>query len=101
MFACYGGNIEIVKYLAEKYPKLINSVDEYNNNGLHIAAWKGKTDIIAYLIEELGMDPAVKGDNGRNAFLNACYYRHIRIVRYLAKKYPKLIRLGSGGGNPP
>ena len=91
LYACYGGNIETVKYLAEKYPKLINSVDDDNESGLHLAAWIGKTDTLVYLIEELGLDPAVKGWYERNSFLYACYSGNIEIVKYLAEKYPKLI----------
>ena len=69
--ACDYGHIKIVKFLAEKYPKLINSVDEYNDNGLHLAARSGHTDTAEFLIEKLEMDPTVRNHDGRNAFLQA------------------------------
>ena len=90
-WACYDENIEIVKYLAEKYPNLINSVDDFNDTGLHIAVRFGKMDTLVCLIEELEMDPAVEGEDGRNVFLTACYSGNIEMVKYLAGKFPDLI----------
>ena len=58
LHACYYGHIEIVKYLAEKYPKLLASVDESNNTGLQLASRQRKNDTVLYLIDELGMDSA-------------------------------------------
>ena len=73
LWACRYGKIETVKYLAEQYPKLLNSVDDDNENGLHLATRSGKIDIVTFLIEKLEMDPAVKGEFGKNPFLLACY----------------------------
>ena len=92
LHACFSRNIETVKYLANKYPRLINSVDGNNNNGLLTAAWICKTDIIVYLIEDLAMDPTVKSRYGKNTFLRACYSGNIETVKYLAEKYPRLIK---------
>ena len=84
LLACDSGNIEMVKYLAEREPQLINSVKKNNNTGLHLATWKGNMDTVLFLIEELEMDPAVKGRYGRNAFLWACDRGNIEIVKYFA-----------------
>ena len=73
----------MVKYLAEKYPKLINSVDDDNDNGLHLAVRRGKMDIVVYLIEELKMDPAVEGKYGKNVFLQACNTGITEMIKYL------------------
>ena len=91
--ACAYGNIKIVKYLAAKYPNLIDSTDGNNNNGLHLAdRWYNGIYTVVYLIEELKMDPAVQGEYGRNAFLQACEFSgNIETVKFLADKYSKLI----------
>ena len=81
----------MVKYLAEKYPRLINSVDSSNDNGLHVAAREGNIDTVVYLIEELEMDPTVKDQGGQNVFLYACYSGNIEMVNYLAQNNRKLI----------
>ena len=99
LMACYGGHIEIVKYLAGKYPKLKNTVDGDKNNGLHLAAWLGETDTVVYLIEELGMDPAVEGQYGQNGYLTSCSFGHIGVVKYLAERYSKLINTVDGYKN--
>ena len=90
-WACYHGNIEFIEYLAEKYSELINIVEESYKNGLFVAIERNKKETVKFLIDELGMDPAVKGYHERNSFLYACCYGHIEIVKYLAGKYPNLI----------
>ena len=98
--ACDRGNIAMVKYVAEKFPKLVNSVDDDNKNGLHLAAQEaariatygiGEMDTVVYLIEEIEMDPAVQDRYGRNSFLWACHAGHIAMVKYVAEKCPNLI----------
>ena len=88
--ACSGGNIEIVKYLAKRYRKLIDSVDEYNDNGLHLASLQCQMDTVVFLIETLKMDPAAKGYKGRNSYMKACEGGNTEIVKYLATKYPTI-----------
>ena len=60
LIACECGNMNVIQYLLELNTYFIESVDVGNNNGLHLAAWKGKTDIMVYLIEDIGMDPTVE-----------------------------------------
>lgn len=45
------GNLEELKSLLDRNPKLINSVDEDNNTLLHIAAKYARNDIITYLLD--------------------------------------------------
>ena len=98
LWACYHGTIELIKYLAERYPRLINSFSEFNKNCLHLAIGQGRADTMVYLIEELGMDPAVVDSMfGRNSFLWACYHGNIEFIKYLAEKYPELINIVDGG----
>ena len=89
--ACDGGNTGIVKFLAEKNPKLINSVDENNDNGLHLAALQGNMDIVELCVEKLNMDPTADGSMGQNSFLKACDGGSTEVVKFLAEKNPKLI----------
>ena len=84
---CSHGSSDVVEYLATKHPELINIVDENNDNGLHLASWRGNLETVMYLIETLKMDPVVKGNSGRNSFLHACYYEKLKIVKYLGTKH--------------
>ena len=68
------------------YPKLINSVDVHNDNGLHIAASSGKIDIVVFLIEELKMDPAVENRNGVNVISMARRNGNMYLTQYLTEK---------------
>ena len=91
LFACQSGNLNAVQYLIKLNGNLAESVDYFGDNGVDKAVLQGKIDTVVFLIEELGMNPAVKGWYGRNAFLRACYHGHMEIVKYLAEKYPNLI----------
>ena len=91
LFACQSGNLNAVQYLIKLNRNLAESVDYFGDNGVGKAALQGKIDTVVFLIEELGMDPAAKGNYGRNAFLRACYGGNIEVVKYLAEKFPKLI----------
>ena len=87
---CSHGSSDVVEYLATKHQELINTTDEVNNNGLHLASIHGSLETVMYLIEKQKMDPTVNGSYGRNSFINACYGK-LEIAKYLATKHPELI----------
>ena len=83
LHACQKGNLKIVKYLAKKYPQLINSVDDENAGGLNLAArWDGEINTVVYLIEELEMNPLVVDDYGQNALMSVCDRGNIEMIKY-------------------
>lgn len=65
----YGGNTEIVKYLAEKNPELVN-----------------EQSIV--LVDDT---TTVGGTLGRNSFLQACHGGHTEVVDYLVERNPTMI----------
>ena len=91
LLACSRGEYEIVVYLSEIFPELINSVDVYNNSGLHLASYNGHFGTVIFLIDELNFDPAVGGSFGSNSFLHACMSGSTDIVKYLSTQFPKLV----------
>ena len=91
LLACSRGENEIVKYLSESSPELINSVDVHNNSGLHLASYNGNLGTFKLLIEELNFNPSVEGCIGFNSFLYACLSGSTEIVKYVGKQFPKLI----------
>ena len=93
LWACYFGNIETVKYLAEYFPKLINSVDKDNYNGLHLAASNGEVETLVYLFEKLGMNPTLEKKLGANVIIMTRRDKDIEIIEYLTEKYPTLIKI--------
>ena len=44
-----------------KYPEMLNDVDDSNANGLHLASWKGYLEPVVFLVEHMKMDPKIKG----------------------------------------
>ena len=69
--ACDGGNTDIVKYLAEKNPELINSFDKDHDNGLNLAALQGNMDMVELCVEKLKIDPADGGLAGKKSYSRA------------------------------
>ena len=61
LFACQSGNLNAVQYLIKLNGNLAESVDNFGDNGVGKAALQGKIDTVVFLIDKLGMDPAVKG----------------------------------------
>ena len=50
---------------------------------LHCACENGHTDIIQYLIRELGCDPALPDKNGHTVIHSACVCGQLNVVKYL------------------
>ena len=66
---------------------------------LHIAAYTGYLKIVKYLIDEKGVEPCVKNDDGRTPLHFAALNGRLDIVQYLADKVDPGVR--SRSGNTP
>lgn len=65
-WACYKGYIEMVGLLSFLLPHEINSVDTFQQTPLHLAALRGNSDVVEYLIVDCGADTTKKDSNGLN-----------------------------------
>ena len=76
---------EVAQYLVETMKCDINHRNMYNDTPLHVAANKGRLDIVKYLITSQHCDPACKGKH--TPLHSACFGGRIEVVKYLIDKH--------------
>lgn len=77
------GREEIVRYLAERYPELINKSAKIDGLfALYLAAWKGHESIVSYLLEQKASSKMTLVD-GRTALAIAKESKHAGIIKLL------------------
>ncbi|EAY05670.1 hypothetical protein TVAG_216460 [Trichomonas vaginalis G3] len=79
--ACWGGNVDIIKYLLSIGCD-VNSVDNDKKSCLLTAAANGNLDAVKLLIS-LGADKNMKDKYGSNAIVLASINGHTEIIKYL------------------
>ena len=68
LWACGVGNVDVIKMLVEFDSDLVNSLNVYGSNGLHIAAGSNNVEVFEYLVNDLGID-INSTDRGRRFIL--------------------------------
>ncbi|XP_041369743.1 E3 ubiquitin-protein ligase MIB2-like [Gigantopelta aegis] len=75
-------DVEKVKKVLERFPKLVTAQPDNGITCLHIAANDGKLDIVKFLVEK-GFDVNAKDLSGNTAFLKALKKKHVDVSRFL------------------
>ncbi|KAK3591732.1 hypothetical protein CHS0354_019502 [Potamilus streckersoni] len=78
--ACIKGKVEMTKYLADTYPKMLYEVDNCNKTSTHHAAAGGNVAVFRYLIDR-GTDPWCRTSQEETPMHSAC----------INEKYPKML----------
>ena len=76
--------LEVAYQLIGNIYLIVNSVNLKGKTPLHVAALKGYTDIVKYLVEN-GTDINISDNEGKTPLRNAAFHGHIDIVRYLVE----------------
>ena len=102
---CWAGReeeiVNMVDYLATRYPQFINMPGEFNKTTLHYAAEGGNVTVFKYLLEK-GMNVYGVDNRGWTVLHYAAGKYHNRkidqetIVKYLLENYPDLIEKSKG-----
>ncbi|XP_071095493.1 putative ankyrin repeat protein RF_0381 [Haliotis cracherodii] len=98
--ACYGGNVDIVKYVFHKTTVDINSKDEDGWTPAMIATYKGHRDLFYFLVRE-GADLTQQDENYVNVLHVACTSKRTEIAKYLITKTTVDIDGERKGGRTP
>ncbi len=61
--------------------------DTNSNTALHVAAEFGRIQVLKYLIEDQGCNPASLGCNGTTPLHRAATFKHLAIVQYLITQH--------------
>ena len=107
-FACVGGNLAVVKYIAE-YCRGMHCSNHSGNTPLHLACMYGHIDVVKYLVKEHKYD--VKRENGKgfSALHCACLClkpplrngNNLDVVKYLVEEKNIDPILSNSGGITP
>ena len=99
--AVWGGQMSVVRHLAETYPQTLDLVDARESTPLHVACRQGRLDIVEYLA---GIRPdfidrlaTVK----TSVLWATCFPGYLDVAKYLVSLRPSLIRVVDGDGISP
>ena len=83
--AAQGNKPSAIVYFNKKYKIDLKSVEENQQNALHLAASNGMDNSVIFLLS-LGIDPNAKDKNGYTALHIAVKKNHVRIIKKLLQK---------------
>ena len=89
LWACWCGNFEMLKYLAEKDPELANSVDKYkySRTSFLMACYGGKITIVKYLAENYPKLITSVDKNNDNGLHLAIKQNKNEVAKFLVEEF--------------
>ena len=97
--ACYSGNIELVRYLFETKPDLLNADTTTKVTAVHLSAFSGSLEILNFL--ETLTDISVTDQDNRTVLHYACEEGEDRFVKYIVNRYPDMLTIRDKTGKSP
>ncbi len=101
--AVHKGNLSKVKnlisYLINIDPNLINRKNNYGNTPLQVATWSGQLGIVDYLVEQ-GADLKTKDNYGQTLLHAAAWNGYLYLVEFFLKKDLSLEDKDQNGNTP-
>ena len=79
------GNLEGMMRLIEEDIDIVDAIDEEGNTALHCASYRGRVEVISYLLDQ-GANINAKGDFGITPLFDACEKGHLEVVELLLSK---------------
>ncbi|XP_061179385.1 putative ankyrin repeat protein RF_0381 [Saccostrea echinata] len=95
---CENAELEMSKYLVNKYPDLVEICDNDGINAIHYAVYGENIDVLKLLIDK-DVDVRKKTNTGKTV-LNICCRENGRLemCKYLVNKYPVLLEICDNDG---
>ena len=84
-YAALTGSLQIVKYIDQKYSVDLDFRDQYQFTPLHLASFKGKLEVVEYLIER-GCDVSLQDYKLLTPFHYAVIEGHLKTVEYFISR---------------
>ncbi|XP_046563508.1 ankyrin repeat domain-containing protein 50-like [Haliotis rubra] len=98
--ACFGGHVDMVKYVLSQKVADINSSGQYGRTPMMMAARKGHREVFDVLVRE-GADVSLVDDYRDNILHVACIGGHVDMVKYvLSQKVADINSRGQYGRTP-
>ena len=86
-YACYRGNLEVIRWFHTNYdniPTLLTTTNKKGSNCLHVACQKGHIELVKYLLE-LGLPINCQNNSGNTPFHMACENGHVELAQWLSE----------------
>ena len=99
-FAAWQGQIDIVRYLADKYQSLLYMVNKKGETPLHFAALSGSIEVVECFARK-GCDIFHKNIVGGTILHYACQEGKLTLVKHLLDNYPALLTIRDDDGQTP
>ncbi|XP_050505818.1 uncharacterized protein LOC126884080 isoform X1 [Diabrotica virgifera virgifera] len=100
--ACIGNSIDALTFLVNRYPCLINSVDEDGNTPLHEAAFYDSLESFKQLLQCTKLDINIRNKESRTVLHLAAGQNSMKVLKFLIDdRYPCLINSVDEYGNTP
>ncbi|KAH3835815.1 uncharacterized protein LOC127876270 [Dreissena polymorpha] len=98
--AAFTGKLEMVQFLAQKFPNMVNRRNLRSFMPCHFAAQEGHLEVLLYLLPKQPSDFPVTKEKQTIMHI-AAYNKMLPIVKYICQKFPSLMQLAdSDGANP-
>ncbi|KAK3607960.1 hypothetical protein CHS0354_006559 [Potamilus streckersoni] len=82
--------VRMTQYLLEKYPDMINEVDNDKETGPHYASQKSSVSVLQCLIVK-GLNPCCRTSTQETLLHKSCTSGQLEMTPYLLEKYPDMI----------
>ncbi|XP_046341394.2 ankyrin-1-like [Haliotis rufescens] len=92
--ACWGGDVEVVKYVLSQGIVAINSKRRKKRTPMMAAALRGHKEVVELLVSE-GADVSLRSEKGDNILHFACRGGHMEVVKYILSQ--DKVRINSRG----
>ncbi|KAK3607959.1 hypothetical protein CHS0354_006558 [Potamilus streckersoni] len=97
--SCISGQLEMTRYLLEKYPDMINNVDNGERTPAHYAAQSSTVSVLQCLTAK-GLNPWCKTATQETLLLMSCISGQLEMTQYLLEKYPDMVNEFDNGNRP-
>ncbi|KAL3880297.1 hypothetical protein ACJMK2_032545 [Sinanodonta woodiana] len=88
--ACLTGQFDMIKFLVEIYPNMLNEVDSHKHTSAHYAAVSGNVAVLKYLIGH-GTNPWCRTSQEETLLHISCLEGQLDITKFLVETYPKML----------
>ena len=99
-FAAWQGQLDIVRYLAERYPSLLYTKNNQNEYPIYFSVVTDAIDVVEYMISKK-CDILNQNSKGNTILHMACDVRNLTLVKYLVGNYPALLTMRDIEGQTP
>ncbi|XP_033741943.1 uncharacterized protein LOC117328515 [Pecten maximus] len=90
-WAVVGDQVATIKYLVDKYPKLLTLTNKYEASSIFLCSVSGNVDMFKLLAAK-GLSPHKRIANLDNVLMLTAARGHLELTRHIVKTYPDMLK---------